>query len=91
MLLNIFGEDGEKKLWDNIGNLYNSNSLVIKLLVQSKLYHLRMNDGKYVENSLNAFNDLVIQLASIILRQMKSKISILSYFVFCQTLRIIQL
>ena len=42
VLLNFSGEDSAKKLWEKLGNLYQSNSLVNKLFLQKKLYHIRM-------------------------------------------------
>jgi hypothetical protein len=65
MLLNVSGESTTKELWDKLGNLYQSKSLVKKLFLQKKLYHLRMEDGDYVTEYLNAFNTLVSQLVSV--------------------------
>ena len=48
MLLNVSGESTAKELWDKLGNLYQSKSLVNKLFLRKKLYHLRMEDGDYV-------------------------------------------
>jgi hypothetical protein len=62
VLLNVSGESIAKELWDNLGNLYQSKSLVSKLFLQKKLYHLRMEDGDSVIEHLNAFNTLVSQL-----------------------------
>ena len=41
-------EDIVKKLWDKLGNLYQSKSMVNKLFPWKKLYLLRMNDGDSV-------------------------------------------
>jgi hypothetical protein len=65
VLLNVSGESIAKELWDNLGNLYQSKSLVNKLFLRKKLYHLRMEDGDSVIEHLNAFNTLVSQLVSI--------------------------
>jgi hypothetical protein len=65
VLLNVSGESIAKELWDNLGNLYQSKSLVNKLFLQKKLYHLRMEDGDSVTKHLNAFNTLVSQLGSV--------------------------
>ena len=62
ILLNVFGEDSVKKLWEKLGNLYQSKSLVNKLFLQKKLYHLKMEDGDSMTNHLNVFNTLVSQL-----------------------------
>jgi hypothetical protein len=54
-----------KKLWDKLGNLYQSKSLVNKLFLRKKLYHLRMDDGDSMMEHLNSFNTLVSQLVSV--------------------------
>src|ERR1700722_112019 len=65
VLLNVSGESTAKELWDKLGNLYQSKSLVNKLFLRKKLYHLRMEDGDSMTEHLNAFNTLVSQLVSI--------------------------
>jgi hypothetical protein len=65
VLFNFLGEYTAKELWDKLGNLYQSKSLVNKLFLQKKLYHLRMEDGDSVIEHLNAFNTLVSQLVSV--------------------------
>jgi len=65
VLLNISGEVTAKALWDTLGNLYQSNSLVNKLFLRKKLYNLRMKDGDSVTEHLNTFNTVVSQLLSI--------------------------
>ena len=62
VLLNVSREDSAKKLWEKLGNLYQSKSLVNKLFLRKKLYHLRMEDGDSVTDHLNVFNTLVSQL-----------------------------
>jgi hypothetical protein len=62
MLLNVSGESTAKDLWDKLGNLYQSKSMVNKLFLRKKLYHLRMEDRDSVIEHLNAFNTLVSQL-----------------------------
>src|ERR1700733_12734638 len=52
-----------KALWDKLGNLYQSKSLMNKLFLWKKLYNLRMKDGDLVTEHLNAFNIVVSQLA----------------------------
>ena len=51
-----------KDLWDKLGKLYQSKSLVNKIFLRNKLYNLRMRDGDSVEENLNAFNTVVSQL-----------------------------
>jgi hypothetical protein len=65
VLLNVSGESTTKELWDKLGNLYQSKSLVNKLFLRKKLYHLRMEGGDSVTEHLNAFNTLVSQLVSV--------------------------
>ena len=38
VLLNVSEEPTNKDLWDNLGNLYESQSLVNKLFLRKKLY-----------------------------------------------------
>jgi hypothetical protein len=62
VLLNVSGEYTTKELWDKLGNLYQSKSLVNNLFLRKKLYHLRMEDGDCVTEHINSFNTLVSQL-----------------------------
>ena len=55
----------EKKLWDKLGNLYQSKSMVNKLFLWNKLYILRMSDSDLVIEHLNAFNIIISQLLSV--------------------------
>ena len=48
MFLNVYGEDIALKLWNNLRSLYQSNSLVNKLFIEKKLYHLKMDDNDSV-------------------------------------------
>ena len=54
-----------KNLWEKLGTLYQSKSLVNKLFLWKKLYTLRMNDGDSMTEHQNAFNTMVSQLSSI--------------------------
>ena len=65
VLLNVSGEATVKNLWEKIGTLYQSKSLVNKMFLQKNLYNLRMKDGDSVTEHLNAFNTVVSQLSSI--------------------------
>jgi hypothetical protein len=56
---NVLEEDTPKDLWDNLGNLYQSKSLVNKLFLRKKLYNPRMRDGDSLEEHLNTFNTVV--------------------------------
>ena len=55
VLLNVSGEATAKALWDKLGTLYQSKSLVNKLFLWKKLYNLRMKDRDSVTEHLNAF------------------------------------
>eukprot|EP00253_Pinus_taeda_P010791 PITA_10791 len=59
------GEATAKALWDKLGTLNQSKSLVNKLFLWKKLYNLRMKDGDSVTKHLNAFNTVESQLASV--------------------------
>jgi len=59
ILLNVSEEGSAKALWDKLGTLYQSKSLVNKLLLWKKLYNLRMKDGDLLIEHLNAFNIVV--------------------------------
>ena len=65
VLLNLSGEATTKNLWEKLGTLYQSKSLVNKLFLWKKLYNLRMKDGDSVTEHLDAFNNVVSQLSSI--------------------------
>jgi len=65
VLLNVSGEATAKALWDKLGTLYQSKSLMNKLFLWKKMYNLRMKDGDSVTEHLNTFNTMVSQLASI--------------------------
>jgi len=62
VLLNVSGEATTKALWDKLGTLYQSKSLVNKLFLRKKLYNLRMKDGDSVTEHLNVFSTVVSQL-----------------------------
>ena len=59
VLLNVSGEATAKALWDKLGTLYQSKSLVNKIFLRKELYNLRMKDGDSVTENLNAFNTVV--------------------------------
>ena len=63
VLFNVSREAMAKTLWDKLGNLYQSKSLVNKLFLLKKLYNLRMKDGDSVTEHLNAFNTMLSQLS----------------------------
>jgi hypothetical protein len=63
VLLNVSGEYLAKKLWDKMGRLYQSKSLVNNLFLRKKLYLMRMSDGSSVTENLNVFNTVLRQLS----------------------------
>jgi hypothetical protein len=65
IFLNVSEEATAKDLWDKLGKLYQSKSLVNKLFLRKKLYNLRMRDGDSVAEHLNTFNTVVSQLVSV--------------------------
>jgi hypothetical protein len=65
VLLNVLGESIAKELWEKLGNLYQSKSLVNKLFLRKKLYHLRMEDGDFVTKHQIPSILLVSQLGSV--------------------------
>jgi hypothetical protein len=63
VLLNIWGEDSDKILWDKLGRFYQSKSIVNKVFLRKKLYLLRMSEGSWVTKHLNVFNTIIIYLS----------------------------
>jgi hypothetical protein len=63
ILLNVSREDSTKKLWDKLGSVYQSKSLVNKLFLRKKMYLLRMSDDSSVTEHLYAFNTILSQLS----------------------------
>jgi hypothetical protein len=59
VLLNVLGENSAKKLWDKLGSLYQSKSLVNKFFLRKKLYLMRMSDGSSVTEHLHVFNTII--------------------------------
>ena len=88
ILLNVLEEDTMKKLWDNLGNFYQSKSMVNKLFLQKKLYLPRMNGDDSVTKHMHAFNIVIRKLLSWLLRSLRRK-SALVLCVHCQTLGVI--
>jgi hypothetical protein len=59
LLLNVSDEATTKDLWEKLGKLYQSKSLLNKLFLRKNLFNLRMRDGDSVAEHLNAFNTVV--------------------------------
>jgi hypothetical protein len=64
-MLNVSCEDSTTKLWDKLGILYPSKSILNKLFLRKKLYLLRMSDGSLVTEHLTTFNTIISQLSSV--------------------------
>eukprot|EP00253_Pinus_taeda_P019675 PITA_19675 len=62
------GEAMAKALWDKLGTLYQIKSLVNKLFLRKKLYNLRMKYGDLVKEHINAFNTVVSQSSSVVIK-----------------------
>ena len=56
LLLNVSSEYSGVKLWEKLGSLYQSKSLV------NKLFHLRMDENDTVIEHLNVYNTLASQI-----------------------------
>eukprot|EP00253_Pinus_taeda_P022966 PITA_22966 len=69
VLLNVSGEATMKALWDKLGTLYQSMSLVNKLFLWKKLYNLRLKDGDLMTEYLNAFNTVFDEIVSALLTE----------------------
>eukprot|EP00253_Pinus_taeda_P031108 PITA_31108 len=69
VLLNVSREATVKALWDKLGTLYQSKSLVNKLFLRKKLYNLRMKDGDSVIEHLNAFSIVFDEIVSSLLTE----------------------
>jgi hypothetical protein len=64
VLLNVSGENSAKKMWDKLGSLCKSKSLVNKLFLTKKLYLLRISEDSSIIENLNVFNTIISQLSS---------------------------
>ena len=66
VLLNISGEDSAVKIWEKLGILSQSKSLVNKLFFQKKLFHLRMDENDNVTENFNVYNTILCQITSVV-------------------------
>jgi hypothetical protein len=51
-----------KYLWDKLGKLYKSKSLVNKLFLRKTLYNMGMREGNSMTENFNTFNTMLSQL-----------------------------
>jgi hypothetical protein len=63
VLFNIVGEDTTSSLWIKLESLYMTKSLRSKIYLNRQLYSLRMKEGTKVDDPLNTFNTLIVQLS----------------------------
>jgi hypothetical protein len=68
VLLKVLGEDSTKKLWDKLGSLYQSKSLVNKLFFRKKLYLLKVSEDSSVTEHLNVFNKIISWLSYVYIK-----------------------
>ena len=71
VLLKVSGEDSAIKLWEKLGSLYQSKSLVNKLFLQKKLFRLRMDENDTVTNHLKVYNTMVSQITYVGIRMVE--------------------
>eukprot|EP00253_Pinus_taeda_P021650 PITA_21650 len=69
VFLNVSGEAMKNALWDKLGTLYRSKSMVNKLFLRKKLYNLMMKDGDSVTEHLNAINTMFDEIVSSLLTE----------------------
>ena len=62
ILMNVCREYTSNKLWEKLGNLYQSMFLVNKLFLSKKMYHFTMEDGFSMVAHINSFNIVISQL-----------------------------
>jgi hypothetical protein len=62
VLLNVSGEDLTKKMWDKLGSLYQSKSLLNKFFLRNKMYLPRMSKDSTMNEHLNVFKTIISQL-----------------------------
>lgn len=52
-------------MWKKLGDFYKGKSLVNKLFLRKKLYSLKISEGTFVEDHLNYFNMIIVELTSV--------------------------
>jgi hypothetical protein len=70
-------------MWDKLGRLYQSKSLVNKLFLRNKLHLLWMSEDSLVTEHLNALITIISQLSSVNIKIIEEEkcISLLCSFV----------
>jgi hypothetical protein len=64
IMFNIIGEDTTLGLWSKFESLYMTKSLMTRSYLKRHLYSLRMKEGTKIDDHLNTFNTLIVQLTS---------------------------
>ena len=63
VMYHVMDEDTPKGIWDKLANRYMSKSATNKLYLKQKFYGLKMQEGSDLVEHVNAFNQLVTDLA----------------------------
>ena len=63
VMYHVMDEDSPKGIWDKLANRYMSKSATNKLYLKQKFYGLKMQEGSDLVEHVNAFNQLVTDLA----------------------------
>lgn len=62
-MYHVMDEDSPKEIWDKLASRYMSKSATNKLYLKQKFYGLKMQEGSDLVEHVNAFNQLVTNLA----------------------------
>ena len=62
-MYHVMDEDSPKVIWDKLANRYMSKSATNKMYLKQKFYGLKMQEGLDLVEHVNAFNQLVTDLA----------------------------
>ena len=65
VIFNVRGEKTASGLWAKLESLYQSKSLLNRILLKKRFYSLKMKEGAKVSEHLNTFNYILSQLESI--------------------------
>lgn len=65
VLREVADEDTAGALWKKLETLYMTKSLTTKLYLKKRLYTLRMKEGTSLQNHLNEFNQIIMDIKNI--------------------------
>ena len=68
VLREVSKETPAARLWTKLESLYMTNSLENRLFLKKKLYSFKMQQGKSVEDHLDDFNKIVLDLENIVIK-----------------------